>query len=345
MADRSARNSWVDGLLSLIERVPGPPWVFYLAVSMFFFVGSILLRWWDGSVPYPGILWVPTAFAPSAIFLIATVHYLNRSAGRALANFRPALGDLESRYSQLERGLTRIPQSVAIAAVAIGVPQQVVGLLTSNGQWGIDARTSLVTTIFTIVPQLLFNVFVVAFFLQAIRQLRQIVLIHRNATNIRLYEGGPHTAFSRFTLSTAVIVTVPYVLFGMVINLLGGSSSPIEIVLLVLYVVTSVVLFALPLNGMHRRLVEEKARQLAASGRRFEVAVARLHSEVDEARLDGAAGLERQMAALNLENDRLVKISTWPWSPETLRGFLSALAVPLVIFVLTTLLSRVINPS
>jgi hypothetical protein len=32
--------------------------------------------------------------------------------------------------------------------------------------------------------------------------------------------------------------------------------------------------------------------------------------------------------------------STWPWRPETLRGFLSAVALPIVIWVITLYLGR-----
>jgi len=341
MTERSPRSSWIDGLIALIERIAGPAWVFYVVLSLIFGVASIVLRWWDGSVPYPEVLWVPAAFATAALYPLAVIHYLNGSARRALADFRPALGDLEPQYPQLERRLTTMGQPAAIVAVVLGAGVQSYGLIASNGTWGVDARTSLLTTVFTIVVQVLVNVFFAAFILRAIRQLGTIVRIHRESTGIRLYEPGPHNAFSRFTLATAVAVTVPYALVEILVALIS-TSSPIEIALLVLAGIVSVVVFALPLNGMHRRLVAEKDRQLTESGRRFATVAARVHEQVDAGRADEADGLDKQLSALGLENDRLRRISTWPWSPDTLRGFVSALGVPLVLFVLTTLLSRLI---
>jgi hypothetical protein len=48
------------------------------------------------------------------------------------------------------------------------------------------------------------------------------------------------------------------------------------------------------------------------------------------------------MAGLALEPDRLRHVSTWPWTADTCRGFVSTLGIPLVLWFLTTFLGRVL---
>jgi hypothetical protein len=43
------------------------------------------------------------------------------------------------------------------------------------------------------------------------------------------------------------------------------------------------------------------------------------------------------MAGMTTLRDRIQRLPTWPWPPQLLRGFVSALVLPLVIFVLTRL--------
>jgi hypothetical protein len=39
----------------------------------------------------------------------------------------------------------------------------------------------------------------------------------------------------------------------------------------------------------------------------------------------------------------VVRLPTWPWPPQLLRGFVSALLLPIVIFVLTRVISVILE--
>ena len=339
-SDPRRRRSWVDILISFVERLPGPPWLFYLLVSLVFGVLSVALRWLDGSAPVGTANPVTTAFATGSVYPLAVVHYLTRTARRSLADFRPALGALESKYDELERNFTRTPLATSIAAVVLGVVAQRIG--SSGGGWGVTAQTAPYTVVFTAVAQITLNIFFALFVLRAIGQLRMIVRIHRQATAIRLYDTEPHNAFARFTLATAVSITVPYAILEVFVGLLNAASV-FEVVLLVFAVILSGVLFILPLNGMHRRLVTEKSRQLSESDRAFETTAGMLHRDIETGSLDQVDGLNKAMASLVLESDRLKKISTWPWSADTLRGFVSSIGLPILLWLVTTVLGRVFS--
>jgi hypothetical protein len=45
-----------------------------------------------------------------------------------------------------------------------------------------------------------------------------------------------------------------------------------------------------------------------------------------------------------MEHRTLEAVSTWPWQPETLRGILVAVLLPLLVWLLQRVLSRVFIP-
>jgi len=45
---------------------------------------------------------------------------------------------------------------------------------------------------------------------------------------------------------------------------------------------------------------------------------------------------------MTLSRQQVAAISTWPWRPETLRGVVSALLVPLVIWLVTRVLEALV---
>jgi hypothetical protein len=338
---KTSRRSWVDLLIAAIERLPGPAWVFYLGVSIAFAVASVGLRWLDGTEK-PGVLHPDTiVWALLTIYGLAFVHLLQGTARRALAAFRPALGALDSQYTELERRLTTMSPVVAAVVVFAGIAIQIVGSSTSPSGWGITAHSSLLTNVFTYVQEGLLGIFLVVFLIRAVGQFRLIARIHRDATNINLYESEPHNAFSRLTFATSVSITVPYA----IADIITASSSPygvspFELLLLLSAIFISVAIFILPLNGMHRHLVRLKNRAIVDSDLRFESAASALHSSVDAGRYDQIDSINKALLSLVIENDKLKKVSTWPWRAETLRGFLSSIALPIVLWLITTLLGR-----
>jgi len=43
--------SWVNRLMDWIESLPGPPWLYYLAVAAFFMVAYLFVQWRDSGNP------------------------------------------------------------------------------------------------------------------------------------------------------------------------------------------------------------------------------------------------------------------------------------------------------
>ena len=45
-------TSWIDRMIRWIDRLPGPPWLFYLTSTLALTVLITVVMWIDGSVPF-----------------------------------------------------------------------------------------------------------------------------------------------------------------------------------------------------------------------------------------------------------------------------------------------------
>lgn len=339
MPTRRRARSWVDAVTALIERLPGPPWVAYAILVVVPVAATVILRLLDGV--YIDALIV--TFAALTFTPFAVTFYVNRAAKRALADFRPALGELEPEYDDLEWKLSNASFATGIAGAVIGIGIVTGGNLTVDGGWGVSADNSLATNIVTLATQYILNTSLVTYLLHQVGNLRTITRIHRDATNIQLWNVRPHNAFARVTVLGAIGITVPYVTAA-IFSALFAANSVIAIVIIVAALAIATLLFVGPLVGMRRRLVDEKERQLSETDRVFEEVAANLRKDLDAGKVAGAATYESAMAALGADRDRLRRVSTWPWSADTLRAFLTSLAIPILLWLLTSFLGRVLFP-
>ena len=65
---------------------------------------------------------------------------------------------------------------------------------------------------------------------------------------------------------------------------------------------------------------------------------------MDEGRLEGMGDLSEAIASLETEQNVLKGIPTWPWQPETVRSLITALLLPLGLWVAQYVLQRILGP-
>lgn len=343
--DLPYRRSWVSRLIELVDRLPGPPWATYLVGAVFFIAMGTVLGWLDGSQPVGSVSGFRVLNDAYVVYPIAVIHYLTVAAGRALDRFRPSLGDLEAEFDTYRYRLTTPPRSLVWVAVAVGAAYAVASYLSDPSLFGMNASAAWYTNVWLVgstgISTVLFGVFLAV----VLRQLIIVVRIHRLATAVSLFDAESHNAFSRLTLRSSILLSLPIYLFAFVAFASGRKWDQISIpdlASVVLMVTGGILLFFLPLLGMRRRLVEEKARLSAQVGRYLESTIQALHDDVES----GAGAGDRMddvgktLANLVLERDIVAKLPTWPWSTATLRGFVTSIVLPISVWVATTLLGR-----
>jgi hypothetical protein len=337
--------SWLDRLIARIERLPGSPWIFYLTVTVILVLINHGLRWLEGSEQVGVFNMARVIETPIVIYFLGLMHYLNKTAGRSMGAFRPALDFEDSEVARLRYELTVLPRSAGLAAAAAGLIVGPISVFRSPASWGIQPSTSPLVVGYAVLTAIASMSFVIAFLLHTVRQLRLVNRIHQMATNINLFERMAVHAFSALTARTGIgiIILVYYYVYAFfVLRLFGAgyTASPIDIALAAAILLLAVASFVLPLNGVHNQLVKEKTRLSAEADRRFEATLMRLHQHLDSGSLQEMEALNKALSSLVIERDALDKISTWPWRPETLRVFLTSVALPVLLWLVIGWLGR-----
>ena len=334
--------SWIDRLNSIIDRLPRPSWVYYLVIGLGIFLIQFSVLWGERTNPTPGFLFAQAFLSGMIVLFPALQRYLDRKAGEALEALQPALEVDDATLGALRYRLVTLPAvptllACLFAAIAIVLINE--GLGTPTGFEEVAE--------FPLSRAMIYGMYVLVwwvwggFLFHTIHQLRIINLIYTKHTSINLFRLGPLYSFSRITMLTAVSQTVPTYAWLAVI---GGLRDPIAMGITVPIAFLAVVAFVWPLTGIHRLLSDEKGRLLDEAAQRFEATVSELHKSVDSGNLKGIDRVNLAIASLEMERNALGRIPTWPWQAETVRLLITALALPLGLWIIQIVLQRVMAP-
>lgn len=318
----------VDSFFAAVERLPGPPELFYAVFGIGLAAVAQGILW--ASQYRVGVLELEVIQAPIvAVALLGLTHLLIGVARSAFEDFRPALGDSPD-IDRYRRELTSIPDRVALMAIASGVVFVVGGFFVFVKPY-IAPRPPIVDAL---TAPLWFLAGAVAgiFVVHDIRQLRAVSRMSRTAPAIDIFNTTSTNAFSRLTSVSSVTILL------LVAAAVLSESEEIPIAYVVMFgtlVAVALATFVLPLRAMHDRLETEKKRLMASSNDRLKAVLGEVDVAVKQRNFSRAEQLEKMLNAVLAERDVLARLHTWPWSDTTFRGFASALLLPIVIFVIT----------
>jgi hypothetical protein len=124
----------------------------------------------------------------------------------------------------------------------------------------------------------------------------------------------------------------------------GAPTSLADIllayVLVFPYIVLAFVTFIVPLWGIHQRIQRTKEVEIEKNGMQIEKVHGILYKHLNKGDYKKGNDLEKSLTGLYKMREQIEKVPTWPWNPGTLRSFLSAVFLPLGIWLLQQLLSR-----
>lgn len=334
-----------------------PIWLIYLLVWLVFWglvSGPVLL---SGNQLPARALRGHAGFSANAVLFLAVMHYLDNAAERAIGAFRSATKVDHSAFLNAKRALTTMPARPVLLVSVFGVilpvalsPISVPAMrqyYLATSPLSIAMNVGLVSTL----QGATFGVFV----FHTIRQLRTVSLIHREQTQISLFRLQSLYGLSSLTAKTAfalvIIGVVAYATAGSNPDLSALSnatvwSDPVFVGVgyLLVSICTAAAVFGFPLVGLPRMLVEEKARLQAENDQRLEEIVEKLHRLVDRADLDSVDALEKTLSSLTMERDVIRRTPTWPWSPGALGVLVSAVLLPITVWLLQRLFERILLP-
>jgi hypothetical protein len=267
------------------------------------------------------------------------MHYLDGQARSALVRFRPALSVTDAEFTRIEYELTTVPARGAWVAAAMAIPLGFLFILSSEpdpvSPEALPAEViAVVLTVFNVA-----SFFVLAY--HTVRQLRRVSQLHAAAQTINLLQPRPTYAFSRLTSRTAIGVAA-FLYFDFLINPPTSGAALPYFTLAGAALVLMLAAFLLPLLGMHRRLAAEKARLETEVSQSLETAYQDLLAGVRSRDYASVGDLDKTLASLLRMREVVAKLSTWPWQPETLRGLVAAVGLPIAIWLVQFGLQRLL---
>ncbi|MCC6946098.1 MAG: hypothetical protein IT335_16095 [Thermomicrobiales bacterium] len=337
--------SWLDRLTAWVEHLPAPASAVYAFAGLFAVAAFILNDALIGHGLLGGIHPFHLVLAVELIYAIALVHVLDKEAGRALEGRRPLLNCDATGYAPLHARLTTIPARTTLWFSVVGALAGLSAIMIER----VATPRAFATLLVPGFPRLFLEVWLVltwvvfgGVFYHTYHQLRQISRIYTNDTRIDLDQYRPLFNFSRVSALTAIgLLVLPYAWYATVPGLF---EEPINIAFGALFALFAVIAFVAPLVGVHHLLVDARENALAENARALQVARVDLYRRSIARELANASELHDMLAALRGEREALERIHTWPWQSETLRSVVVALILPLVLWFLQWLFSRLLAP-
>jgi hypothetical protein len=341
-----------------VDRLPGPAWAFYLILGVAIVLAETVIQWREGAFPvgtfHPMHVWTVNCLA----YFLAVLHYLDKSAASAIASFRPLLVaaksagrpaiDDQMKYADLSYRLTTLPLRPALIATIAGIAFSAASFAIQLSSGAVPtplagtARTALSTAsvLAVFIPA---NGVGFLFIYHAVHQLRQVSRIYTRHARINAYQLQPLYALSRPGAFTALGLIATIYIWTTLPASVGRQPQTGEIGLSLVSGVVGGAAFVLPLLGAHRRLVAEKEARLSEASSRFEAATLELHSQLDRGRLLQMDHLNKALSSLEIEQNALRKIPTWPWQPGAIRAVVAALLLPVAVWAIQLLLGRLLG--
>lgn len=324
--------SFLDRFMDFVERLPSPYWLTYLVLFILQSIIIHILAWIDGWLPaytfspisllFPLWLWVP----------LAIMTHLNSVSVEALSSFSPLLDVDEEMVKRLKYEFTTMPaRGVIRSGVIWSIIYIILTYLTFQSFYVAYGLGKLISVVL-ILEGLLSFLTGSAIYYHSLRQLRLVSSTVKMVKQFNLFELNPVYAFSHVTSQTGVswMIMLSLTLLVFPIQL---ASVPV-MAILALQVVLAIAAFVFPLWFVHHRLVSKKRRLLAEHNQRVGSMLERLHRCLDENKIDQVVQLNSAITGLNTERAILTGIPTWPWRTGTLTGFLSAIVLLIIIFLI-----------
>jgi hypothetical protein len=95
--------------------------------------------------------------------------------------------------------------------------------------------------------------------------------------------------------------------------------------------------------GPPRRLAVVDHDGLREIDGRYSHLVERFNRQVDGDRSAALAPISSAIAAVSAQREVVAKIPTWPWRPDTLGSLLGTVALPVILYLLSRLLGRMLG--
>jgi hypothetical protein len=338
-------SSWINRFFDWVDRLPGPHGLFYGLLGLLLIGLGVGLKWADGVYPLGLPLLFHLVFYGSFALGLWGLDDATRSPREAVRVIGPALKLDADAGAQLLYRFRYIPPRVAFwGCLPLGVLMALLfaWICLEAPQSRLIQGSPLVVG-FDLFMCLVWGLYLSLFLYATYHLQGEIGRFYAHYVNVDLLL--PQPLYGLSSASTRGALTTLLVVYLWVFTFPPGPTLiyylVIGWVLAVGLVGTSILI--LPLRGMHRRLEAEKRQMQADLGRRIKATVAKLYEKADNGDYRDLDGLNKMLSSLELTRQTIDRAPTWPWHPDTPRLILTAILLPVILWLAQRLLGRLIQ--
>lgn len=330
--------SFLDRFMDVVQRQRVPYWLTYLCLLAVEVAILHIIAWMDGWMPiftfnplisiFPIWLWVP----------LTIMTYVDSVSASALSSFRPMLDIDEEQYNRLKYELTNMPpRGVFLSGLFWSINYLFLTYLGYQAFYvAYGLGSFLTTTIFTV--GLITYLTGSALYYHSLRHLSLVNRVVRMAKKFNLFRLDPVYAFSRVT--SLIGISWMLMLTLTLLTLPVRLATELGVAIMAVQILLAIAAFVLPLWFVHRRLESEKIRLISELNLRVESTIKLLHAALDDNKLENSSHFSDALTSLGAEREVLTAIPTWPWRAGTLTGFISAIVLPIALFLIQFVIEK-----
>lgn len=330
--------SWFNRLLDVCGGHSIPAWGFYCGWLVVQGLLAHLAAWEAGLLPAGSFNSLLTFCGIWSFEVLLFSHYLDRIARDSLAGYRSMLKNMSKEaFEQVQYEFTTMPRRPVLWISVVGFALGIFLAFSAKPYQPLMFAWPWLAYPFYGISLAVFCVFSY----RVIRQLRFASKLYASTEKVDLYHLKPIYSLSRLAVWTSLSVLV---IINLNVLLLTPQilESSAFISVFVLAMLLSLATFLMPLYGIKRRIVAEKDRVMAATGRDIETAYDRLDKAIKSGDSRNLADIKVMLDLVHRKKDFVHSIPVWPWNRGTFTALLSAIILPIVLGILSRILQRVL---
>lgn len=336
--------SWLEWLLGGLLRLPAPPWTIFLGLGLGLLLLESVVKWNDGAYPVGTVFLNHAVLAATVALIFLVTHLTDIIGAAAMQDMRPALIVNQAEYETLSYQLITAPAPGAFLASLGGIAALGLWILSERDGEVFQTLKLFTSPLATALDGLIL-VFVFASigvavygFVHMLRLMNHIYTVY---TRIDLFYPDPLYGFSRITAFLGLSVT--FAEYAWLLTSPGILTQPLGQALAVGVPLVAGIIFLVPLLGIHGKLVDEKGQRQAELAACVDDTITKLHRAVRDGKDAETDKWSKTLQSLNLAEQRLDRIPTWPWRPETPRLMATALLLPSILWFIQRFLGRMVG--
>ncbi len=329
--------SWIHKFFNWIDRLPGPYWLFYIGIVAITGLLNHIVAWYKHVLDLGEINWF---FAFTGFFLAYYLFVLDinfRVAKESVVEFLTKANEPEDKSDRILYEFTHLPAKESIAVFLFGA---ILGIIMALNELPTAKELNYA---FPELEVIIFSLSVGVIFIDVYVLIRSAQLIQRifnSLEKVDVYDLNSIYAMSKYSaLYIGLSIPPSYLIFVLTPTLVEAMPYIVLTISIIAWFLV-LMIFWLPLRYVNRKLVFEKRRLLKDVNLRIKNTFELIHSEIDAHDYTDIGKLRDVIDSLKKEKEFIDSISTWPWKTATITGLLSAIVIPLLIGLLSEILSK-----